>query len=157
MQSCKSKIFFVVVYGDQLKYLVRNIFDELFNSVVNVTILLQWFYQLWSWFACTFDSVENVHRFSCCNLKMQKYSLVNCQEYESIMWFYKMVRRRWSKFSPYSRTPELKEELKWSQLRIKYKSKKKSEYCISSYSCRGNYSFLNLEFQRSQYIRPKVT
>ena len=28
---------------------------------------------------------------------------------------------------------------------------------ISSYSFRGNYSFLNLEIQRSQYIRPKVT
>ena len=28
---------------------------------------------------------------------------------------------------------------------------------ISSYSVRGNYSFLNLEIQRSQYIRPKVT
>jgi hypothetical protein len=27
---------------------------------------------------------------------------------------------------------------------------------ISSYSFRGNYSFLNLEIQRSQYIRPKV-
>ena len=31
------------------------------------------------------------------------------------------------------------------------------KYCISSYSFRGNYSFLNLEIQRSQYIRPKVT
>ena len=31
------------------------------------------------------------------------------------------------------------------------------EYRISSYSFRGNYSFLNLEIQRSQYIRPKVT
>ena len=30
-------------------------------------------------------------------------------------------------------------------------------YCISSYSVHGNYSFLNLEIQRSQYIRPKVT
>ena len=28
---------------------------------------------------------------------------------------------------------------------------------ISSYSFRGNYSFLNSEIQRSQYIRPKVT
>ena len=28
---------------------------------------------------------------------------------------------------------------------------------FSSYSFHGNYSFLNLEFQRSQYIRPKVT
>ena len=28
---------------------------------------------------------------------------------------------------------------------------------ISSYSFRGNYSFLNLEIQRSQNIRPKVT
>ena len=28
---------------------------------------------------------------------------------------------------------------------------------ISSYSFRGNYSFLDLEIQRSQYIRPKVT
>ena len=31
------------------------------------------------------------------------------------------------------------------------------EYRISSYGFRGNYSFLNLEIQRSQYIRPKVT
>ena len=30
-------------------------------------------------------------------------------------------------------------------------------YRISSYSFRGNYSFLNLEIQRSHYIRPKVT
>ena len=30
-------------------------------------------------------------------------------------------------------------------------------YRISSYSFRGNYSFLNLEIQRSQYIRAKVT
>ena len=30
-------------------------------------------------------------------------------------------------------------------------------YRISSYSFRGNYSFLNLEIQRSQCIRPKVT
>ena len=30
-------------------------------------------------------------------------------------------------------------------------------YRISSYSFRGNYSFLNLEIQRSQYLRPKVT
>ena len=30
-------------------------------------------------------------------------------------------------------------------------------YRISSYSFRGNYSFLTLEIQRSQYIRPKVT
>jgi hypothetical protein len=28
---------------------------------------------------------------------------------------------------------------------------------FSSYSVRGNYSFLNLEIQSSQYIRPKVT
>ena len=32
-----------------------------------------------------------------------------------------------------------------------------NKYCISSYSFRGNYSFLNLEIQKSQYIRPKVT
>ena len=31
-----------------------------------------------------------------------------------------------------------------------------SMYRISSYSFRGNYSFLNLEMQRSQYTRPKV-
>ena len=31
------------------------------------------------------------------------------------------------------------------------------EYHISSYSFRGNYSFLNLKIQRSQYIRPKIT
>ena len=30
-------------------------------------------------------------------------------------------------------------------------------YRISGNSCRGNYSFLNLEIQSSQYIRPKVT
>ena len=30
-------------------------------------------------------------------------------------------------------------------------------YRISSYSFCGNHSFLNLEIQRSQYIRPKVT
>ena len=33
----------------------------------------------------------------------------------------------------------------------------KENYSISSYSFRGNYSFLDLEIQRSQYIRPKVT
>ena len=33
----------------------------------------------------------------------------------------------------------------------------KTRYRISSYSFRGNYSFLDLEIQRSQYIRPKVT
>ena len=32
-----------------------------------------------------------------------------------------------------------------------------SSYHISSYSFRENYSFLNFEIQRSQYIRPKVT
>ena len=32
-----------------------------------------------------------------------------------------------------------------------------NSYRISSYSFRGNYSFLNLEIQRSNYIRPKVT
>jgi len=32
----------------------------------------------------------------------------------------------------------------------------KNGYRISSYSFRGNYSFLNLEIQRSQNIRPKV-
>ena len=32
-----------------------------------------------------------------------------------------------------------------------------SYYRISTYTFRGNYSFLNLEIQRSQYIRPKVT
>ena len=37
------------------------------------------------------------------------------------------------------------------------KVKEKSRYRISSYSFRGNYSFLNLEIQRPQYIRPKVT
>ena len=31
------------------------------------------------------------------------------------------------------------------------------KYRISSYNFRGNYSFLNLEIQRSQYIRPKIT
>ena len=33
----------------------------------------------------------------------------------------------------------------------------KTKYRISSYSLREKYSFLNLEIQRSQYIRPKVT
>ena len=32
-----------------------------------------------------------------------------------------------------------------------------NQYRISSYSFCGNYSFLNLEIQGSQYIRPKVT
>ena len=32
-----------------------------------------------------------------------------------------------------------------------------SVYRISSYSFRRNYSFFNLEIQRSQYIRPEVT
>ena len=31
------------------------------------------------------------------------------------------------------------------------------KYRISSYSFRGNYSSLNLEIQRSQFLRPKVT
>ena len=30
-------------------------------------------------------------------------------------------------------------------------------YCISSYGFHGNYSFLNLKIQRSQYKRPKIT
>ena len=38
-----------------------------------------------------------------------------------------------------------------------FSSKRNLIYRISSYSFRGNYSFLNLEIQRSQYIRPKVT
>ena len=33
----------------------------------------------------------------------------------------------------------------------------KNKYRISSYSFRRNYSFLDFEIQRSQYIRPKVT
>ena len=33
----------------------------------------------------------------------------------------------------------------------------KTIYRISSYSFHGNYSLLNFEIQRSQYIRPKVT
>ena len=33
----------------------------------------------------------------------------------------------------------------------------KVQYRISSYSFCGNYSLLNSEIQRSQYIRPKVT
>ena len=37
------------------------------------------------------------------------------------------------------------------------KFESKNIYRISSYSFRGKYSFLNLEIQRSQYIRPKVT
>ena len=36
-------------------------------------------------------------------------------------------------------------------------TKKPSLYPILSYSFRGNYSFLNLEIQRSQYIRSNVT
>ena len=38
-----------------------------------------------------------------------------------------------------------------------WSKKKFLTYRISSYSFRGNYSFLNLEIQRSQYIRPNVT
>ena len=34
---------------------------------------------------------------------------------------------------------------------------KKFRYHFSSYSIRGNYFFLHLEIQRSQYISPKVT
>ena len=33
----------------------------------------------------------------------------------------------------------------------------KKKYRISSYSFRGNYSFLSLEIQRLQYTRQKVT
>mgnify|MGYP006975835862 CR=1 FL=1 len=40
---------------------------------------------------------------------------------------------------------------------FKYWPGTKCTYRISSYSFRGNYSFLDLEIQRSQYIRPKVT
>ena len=43
---------------------------------------------------------------------------------------------------------------KWCQ--ITHLSRK-SKYCISSYSFHGNYSFLDLKIQRSQYIMPKVT
>ena len=32
-----------------------------------------------------------------------------------------------------------------------------NSYRISAHTFRGNYSFLNLKIQRSQYIRPKVT
>ena len=32
-----------------------------------------------------------------------------------------------------------------------------NKYRISANGFRGNYSFLNFEIQRSQYIRPKVT
>ena len=61
----------------------------------------------------------------------------------------------------------------WVQKRIVFSYKKHSrsfnfhyinflrlhfvEYCISSYSFRGNYSFLSFEIQRSHYISPKVT
>ena len=38
-----------------------------------------------------------------------------------------------------------------------YRNRNTNTYRISSYSFRGNYSFLNLEIQRSHYIRPKVT
>ena len=43
--------------------------------------------------------------------------------------------------------------------RIEYflSNQHKFRYRISSYSFRGNYSFLGLEIQRSQYIKPKVT
>ena len=44
-----------------------------------------------------------------------------------------------------------------SELCLETPSRKDNMLCISSYSFRGNYSFLNLEIQRSQYIRPKVT
>ena len=40
---------------------------------------------------------------------------------------------------------------------MRFEDKNNYAYRISSYSCRGSYSFLNLEIQRSQYIRPKVT
>ena len=42
-------------------------------------------------------------------------------------------------------------------IQVKVKSFLRSVYRISSYSFRRNYSFLNLEIQKSQYIRPKVT
>ena len=42
----------------------------------------------------------------------------------------------------------------WSNILFFFR---KSKYRISSYSFRGNYSIFNLEIQRSQYIRPKVT
>ena len=35
-------------------------------------------------------------------------------------------------------------------------SSSRRKYRVSSYSFHGNYSFLNLEIQRLQYIRPKV-
>ena len=41
--------------------------------------------------------------------------------------------------------------------KLKRATLKFTYYRISSYSFRGNYSFLNFEIQRSQYIRPKVT
>ena len=40
---------------------------------------------------------------------------------------------------------------------IATQASEQKKYRISSYSVRGNYSFLNLEIKRSQYIRPKVT
>ena len=43
------------------------------------------------------------------------------------------------------------------QFRITKSASGQIKYRISSYSFRGNYSFLNLEIQRSQYIQPKVT
>ena len=47
---------------------------------------------------------------------------------------------------------------KWNQVFFYFIIEKWSKaYHISSYSFCGNYSFLNLKIQRSQYIRPKVT
>ena len=43
------------------------------------------------------------------------------------------------------------------RINIPHVKSESSRYRISSYSFRGNYSFLNLVIQRSQYIRPKVT
>ena len=43
----------------------------------------------------------------------------------------------------------------WKNPKLNMKSKYK--YRISSYSFSGNYSFFDLEIQKSQYIRPKVT
>ena len=48
-------------------------------------------------------------------------------------------------------------KIDFNQVNLMPRAPSSLSYRISSYSFRGNYSFLNLEIQRSQYIRPKVT
>ena len=51
----------------------------------------------------------------------------------------------------------MNEYRRWKNRQISVEKVWLNEYRISSYSFRGNYSFLDLEIQRSQYIRPKLT